>query len=1048
METLQQRHQRDLNRVSDSDRNTRKRGLLKLLDEIPWGDDAQRPLLQDLILSHLLPSLLGTIADGVEKCRETTLQLLHKCLDSVTVPPPALNNLVLTLCARVNDAPFPEPTEELRLQVVLLVQRILASCVAGSAIEAGTVEAVAQSLVRALADTFPAAKQACAELVLLLARHPQALRAHWKRLLASLHANALHQHGKTRVATMRALGTVLRAGIDIEAAFKDPVQALLHLLAGDKSAAVRRELAAQIGSVLSERLAGMAAGAMSTEADLEMMVLLLLLLGDETAEVSEAARAALEGAGARWRGGQWRQLGFAEGAEVIDGEAEMQQQQRREQEQEQEQCGAMQVEEAEAAAPQVEVQSTQRLLLDHLLPLSTLLLTGANAWTVESRRRFLCGLDQFLQLVGPRCLPLLPSLLASLGPGCRDDEPVVRAVAERCCVRVGSLVPPLEALQLLLPRVDGLVPGGDTASARTSAIRVLTCLVRGFACPTGAAEDAPPPPPGSSPADCVQLVSASLARPDTYAFSEAFFREALLLLARALLAAFPAVCADPVVEADLSLCLLFLQGRTDGGELVAQAAAAELGRLAGLSAAGAGAGAGAAGEGQGGTGEQAVAALLGRHYPALLAAIAGGQGGHGGVWEPSSPSKQAFECLVRLSPRASWQHWALVLPLVERQVQPPATPATDTPEAHQASYAAQRGEETPLPGAEAGTRLALLALLEGWVRAGTADWECGQALAACAEAVIKRSVVPNLVWRVGRVESTVRKVALAVAYGLLRAGAAPAELLYKAAPELVPLLASSLDDSDTSVRHMGCLCLAVVFERLKGAFGPQAVGELYPVLVKRLDDSSDDVRVEACRVIGAFIAACGGSYAGTSLDYTLDLLFVHLDDPEARVQVCQMRPPFLPPLHLFIYLSDRSLFPSIAHHTLSRPKPLHPSGCRLRLHRRRGRRGPRPGAEEGAGLQGHSPLTRHVRPPGRRVELESNWGALIILFNSSFSPAEKEDHLVKSTIHRTLFCRGCAPTCTPNNQLAHRTKKIPRASCCRPLSLQDREQYRRMYSNT
>lgn len=936
METLQQKFQRDLNRVADSDRNTRKRGLQKLLDELPWGDDAQRPLLQDLILSHLLPSLLGTITDSVEKCRETTLQLLHKCLDCVAVPPPALNNLVLTLCARVNDAPFPEPTEELRLQVVLLVQRILAACDAGGAIEAGTVEAVAHSLVRALADPFPAAKQACAELVLSLARHPQALRAHWKRLLTSLHGNALHQHGKTRVATMRALGTVLRAGIDIEAAFKDSIQALLYLLAGDKTAAVRRELAAQVGSVLAARLAGMASGALSTEADLEMMVLLLLLLGDETAEVAEAARAALEGAGAQWRGGQWRQLGFAEGAEVIDGEAEMQQQR-----------GAMQIEEADAVQPDSGAQPTQRLLLDHLMPMSTLLLAGVNAWTVESRRRFLCGLDQFLQIVGPRCLPLLPSLLASLGPGCRDDEQVVRAVAERCCVRVGSLVPPLEALQLLLPRVDGLVPGGDTASARTSAIRVLTCLVRGFACPADAAENAPPPPPGASPAEFVLLMSASLARPDTYGFSEAYFREALLLLARALLAAFPAVCAGPAVEADLCLCLLFLQGRTDGGELVAQAAATELGRLAALSVAG----------GQGASVEQAVSTLLGRHYPALLGAIAGGQGS---VWEPASPCKQAFECLVRLSPRASWQHWALVLPLVERQVQPPAAPATDTPEAHQASYAAQRGEETPLPASEAGTRLALLALLEGWVRAGTADWECGQALAACAEAVIKRSVVPNLVWRVGRVENTVRKVALAVAYGLLRAGAAPAELLYKAAPELVPLLASSLDDSDTSVRHMGCLCLAVVFERLKGAFGPQAVGELYPVLVKRLDDSSDDVRVEACRVIGAFIAACGGSYAGTSLDYTLDLLFVHLDDPETRVQVRQKHTRGLSPLTSF---SNHSLRLSLSRSTI-------PPGCRLRLHRRGRWRRPRPGQEEGPGLQGSAPLPRPVRPPGRRVGLE------------------------------------------------------------------------------
>jgi hypothetical protein len=84
---------------------------------------------------------------------------------------------------------------------------------------------------------------------------------------------------------------------------------------------------------------------------------------------------------------------------------------------------------------------------------------------------------------------------------------------------------------------------------------------------------------------------------------------------------------------------------------------------------------------------------------------------------------------------------------------------------------------------------------------------------------------------------------------------------------------------------MGCLCLHVIFERLRGAFGPQAVSELYPILIKRLDDSCDDVRIEGCRVLASFMAAVApGAYAGTPLDYTLDVLFVHLDDPEPAVQ--------------------------------------------------------------------------------------------------------------------------------------------------------------------
>ena len=56
-------------------------------------------------------------------------------------------------------------------------------------------------------------------------------------------------------------------------------------------------------------------------------------------------------------------------------------------------------------------------------------------------------------------------------------------------------------------------------------------------------------------------------------------------------------------------------------------------------------------------------------------------------------------------------------------------------------------------------------------------------------------------------ESTVRKVALAVSFGLMKAGAAKAEALAAAAPELVPLLCSNLDDHDETARLMSCLCL-------------------------------------------------------------------------------------------------------------------------------------------------------------------------------------------------------------------------------------------------
>ena len=134
-------------------------------------------------------------------------------------------------------------------------------------------------------------------------------------------------------------------------------------------------------------------------------------------------------------------------------------------------------------------------------------------------------------------------------------------------------------------------------------------------------------------------------------------------------------------------------------------------------------------------------------------------------------------------------------------------------------------------------------------------------------------------------EATVRKVALAVCHGLLRAGAAQGESVFKAAPHLVPLLASNLDDMEASHRAMSCMCLRVCFQVLKGAFGEEAVRELYPKLLKRLDDSSDQVRLSACAALEDFLQ-CGPAklFKGTMIDYTLDQLFIHLDDGDASVQ--------------------------------------------------------------------------------------------------------------------------------------------------------------------
>lgn len=73
--------QRDLNRISDTDRMTRKRGLQNLLDALPWNNKTDYPYLINFIKSSLIELLLITLTDAIEKCRELTLKILMKIFE-------------------------------------------------------------------------------------------------------------------------------------------------------------------------------------------------------------------------------------------------------------------------------------------------------------------------------------------------------------------------------------------------------------------------------------------------------------------------------------------------------------------------------------------------------------------------------------------------------------------------------------------------------------------------------------------------------------------------------------------------------------------------------------------------------------------------------------------------------------------------------------------------------------------------------------------------------------------------------------------------------
>lgn len=146
--------------------------------------------------------------------------------------------------------------------------------------------------------------------------------------------------------------------------------------------------------------------------------------------------------------------------------------------------------------------------------------------------------------------------------------------------------------------------------------------------------------------------------------------------------------------------------------------------------------------------------------------------------------------------------------------------------------------------------------------------------------------MPNIVWRVGRVASTIRKVALACFFTMLRRELLPTVVIDTFVADQTNLkpLVTSLADDDSSLRHITCLVLARLFYAVPDKLSDVAVFEMKKDLVKLLDDSSDTVRVAACTMLKHFAKAAPAAVMQPETGYVVECLLIHLDDSEKTIQ--------------------------------------------------------------------------------------------------------------------------------------------------------------------
>ncbi|OQS04441.1 hypothetical protein THRCLA_03322 [Thraustotheca clavata] len=237
-------------------------------------------------------------------------------------------------------------------------------------------------------------------------------------------------------------------------------------------------------------------------------------------------------------------------------------------------------------------------------------------------------------------------------------------------------------------------------------------------------------------------------------------------------------------------------------------------------------------------------------------------------WTKATPNRILFDSVARRGGRACANNMHAIVPILITHLDPSKEPDV---------------------------RLAFLALLETML----GNTLMYKAFEPFASKLLINGITPNIVWQAGKVAATIRKVAMACMYTLLRQGLATRACLFEAAPHMLPVLKAALDDTDAKTRQLVCLAFQFLFVALPDALGGmtnynitvnvavivEPVSQLYHELLKRLDDSNDLVRKAACATYVMFLRAAPPShFQGTIIDYTMDALFVHLDDTDSEIQ--------------------------------------------------------------------------------------------------------------------------------------------------------------------
>lgn len=866
---------RDINCLTEADRNTRKKAVERLQRSLLSGGKVKQEFVIRLFLEELHKPLIRLFSDQAEKCRELSLAMAPQFVDMLTLAD--LENILPLLLAgllgRLRTVPFAETSEELRLELLRFLSHLLD--IGKERLAPFTCD-ICDALAKALTDSCPDSKKECCEIVKKISAcfDGEKLGKAGGPLVTALLANLRHQQWKVRRATLDSLGVLLSLEGPMLAHMEETLPHLCapNALLNDRSIAVRQCLAEVLEKWLLKGLSFKTPLVSMIEMNDDSAVgfdkyehrLLLLLLSTVADEDTEAV--APLGFGGLERVAVFKHEMRLKHAEMRKEKAAKMKAANNPQGADDEPASTV-ADEVELSPdfdyspvtnllpkpfssnslPAAKTTTYIKLHLQMVLPQIFSSITG---WTADIRSAAARLMRVMLVLVNRQIAPFLDQVLVHLYKASSDDDQAVAKSALECAEMLGAFAE-VDLILALVAKHLGLRPDGKGQST----------------------EDLfPETRKGRALTRTVQDVTSGIK--NFTALSIENKRQVLSVLAHLLRPTNSGAAARLRVE-DVRTVLRFLEEGGSGEDLLPWSLGATRSLL--------------------NAGGQVCCEEWPRVFDLLLRMRSTEECDHAAVdscmdhladlcgrsrrhlyeehlqtrldellsgadcelWEERSPKRHVLETLLRNSGPAVASHLTALSPVLARQASP---------------------EDASVPA-----RIDVLGLVHFLVTEG--DAAVIEAIKEHSAALLEGILIPNCIWKPGQSNNKIRKGGMVCIHALLKQHLVSPAALNAAFSDLLPILKSCLDDSwSPDNRMIACLVLSCLLGDLQAEISSEQLREVYPEMLKRLDDSNDKIRTVVCEALSVFFKCLPPKWSRSLYEYILRTLFVHLDDPNPEIQ--------------------------------------------------------------------------------------------------------------------------------------------------------------------